>query len=395
MTDANRQREPDARQPQSWRRRYRFVDCAAAKAPGFRNHLLPVEQVGEFVSRFGPDECFATIFFFSEEALLYLAEHRVDGHPSIAGFDGKVWASFLPIDVDAEASLAGLGEALRLTQHTYAFLRKSWQIPDTAMHVYFSGHKGFHLLVDTRVFGRVAPATDLHRVFSLFRLRLWQALRAPATAARFDLAIGDKVRLLRLANTRHNRSELYKIPLSPEELFTLSPPDIVQLARAPRALSRTQCQGLLPLEPVHSVVSAQQVFAQARRMVRRGRVHPYRFPAPPADVETALCPARQLMLEQDIPEGFRNNVAIRLASALRRAGYSELHTRNILRAWNQRLTRPLKERELQSVIRSAYARPFPYAYGCHDEVMRRFCPFRDHLLACDLYRQQHPQRHAE
>ncbi len=377
------------------RRKYKFVDCAATAAPGFRNHIYPVERVEEFVTRFGPEDCFATIFFFSEEVLLYLAEHRVNDHPSIAGFDGRIWAAFLPFDIDGEPSSDGLAAALTLARQTYTFLQRHWCLPEGAIHIYFSGHKGFHLLVDARVFGRIAPTNDLHRIFSLLRLQAWRLLGMPAGAARFDLAIGDKVRLLRLANTRHRQSGLYKVPLSAEELHALTTEEILVLARAPRPLTRALFRGLLPSEPVGPVGPAQATFSQVRRLARRGRPHPYRLPQPPQDLTEALCVARQHMLRHDIPRGMRNNVAIRLASALRRAGYTLAQSSAILGEWNRRLTVPLPARELQSVIRSAYARAFPYAYGCHDEVIRLFCPFRDRLFDCEVYRKQHLQQGAD
>lgn len=381
--------------PPTPKRRFRFVDCAATAAPGFRNHVLPVERVDEFFDRFGPEDCFASIFFFSEEVLLYLAEHTVNGHPSIAGFDGRVWAAFLPLDIDAEPTPSGLNAALALTRQTYAFLEQRWQIPESAIHVYFSGHKGFHLMVDTRVFGRVAPSGDLHRILSLLRIQLWNSLRVGAGPARFDLAIGDKVRLLRLANSRHRQSGLYKVPLSREELFSISVHDILAIARSPRTDARTQYRGLLPCDRVDAVEAAVHAFWRARRTARRGRRHPYHLPQPPSEVLQALCAARQQMLQSDIPKGMRNNVAIRLASAFRRAGYSRAETTQFLSEWNLRLATPLPQRELQSVIRSAYARPFPYAYGCHDEVIRLYCPFREHLMSCEVYRNQHPERSAD
>jgi hypothetical protein len=49
------------------------------------------------------------------------------------------------------------------------------------------------------------------------------------------------------------------------------------------------------------------------------------------------------------------------------------------------------EREVLAVVASAYARPYPYAYGCHDEVIRSFCPFADRLDECE-HRRNEPSR---
>jgi hypothetical protein len=370
--------------------RYRYVDFAARAQRGFRNHVVTVDEVAALVAQHAAAECYASIFFFADDILLYLAAHRVDGLPSIAGYDGRVWAPFLPLDLDAHPP-AELADALDLARRLYRLLVERWDVPASAVHAYFSGAKGFHVLVDTRAFGRVAPARDLHRVFS--RLRL-QILRALPDAARplFDLAIGDKVRLLRLPNTRHATSGLYKVALSPEELFTCSIPAIQALARAPRPLTRVGAGGLLPAEPAAVAPQLVELFRRARRSLRRERgPHPYRLGQPPPAIETALCAARMAMWQAQVPPGNRNNVAIRLASAFRLAGYAREQTLDLLLGWNRRQHRGLPEAEIRSVVHSAYARPYPYNYGCHDEVIRSFCPYVGRLNACADYREQHPR----
>jgi hypothetical protein len=235
----------------------------------------------------------------------------------------------------------------------------------------------------------VAPSQDLHRVFS--RLRL-QIVRELPDAARllFDLAIGDKVRLLRLPNTRHDGSGLYKVALSPEELLICSAAEIRGLARAARPLARVAAAGLLPTETVAAVASLAPLFQRARRALRRERgPHPYRLGRPAGPPEEALCAARLAMWRNPIPRGSRNNVAIRLASAFRLAGYSHDHTAALVLSWNRRQPVGLPEREIRSVVQSAYARPYPYNYGCHDEVIRGFCPYVGRLNECEDYQQRH------
>lgn len=97
------------------------------------------------------------------------------------------------------------------------------------------------------------------------------------------------------------------------------------------------------------------------------------------------------MWEARIPPGNRNNVAIRLASAFRLAGYSEEQTHTLLFGWNRRRRIDLPERELGGVVGSAYARPYPYSYGCHDEIIRSYCPYVNRLSECTDYREQHPR----
>jgi hypothetical protein len=371
--------------------RYRFVDFAAQGQPGFRNHVVAVDEVAALVAQHAAVECYASIFRFADDVLLYLAEHRVEGRPSIAGYDGRVWAPFLPLDIDAQPPQAGPEEGLDVARRVYRLLVERWQTPAAAVHVYFSGAKGFHLLIDTRAFGRVSPAQDLHRVFSRLRLQIVREL--PDTARPlFDLAIGDKVRLLRLPNTRHGGSGLYKIALTADELLTCSAVEIRGLARASRPLARVAAAGLLPTELVTAVPSLMSLFQRARRALRHERgPHPYTLGRPAGAPEDALCAARLAMWRNPIPRGSRNNVAIRLASAFRLAGYSRDDTTELVLGWNRRQPSGLPEREIRSVVQSAYARPFPYNYGCHDEVIRSFCPYVGRLDECEDYRQRHPR----
>jgi hypothetical protein len=370
---------------------FRWVDFAARAQPGFRNHLVTVDEVPALVARFGAEECYASIFRFSADVLRYLAEHRVDGRPSIAGYDGRLWAPFLPLDVDAHPPAATLDEALALARRAHELLTRRWQAPPEAVHAYFSGAKGFHILIDTRAFGRVAPAGDLHRVFTRMRLAVLRELPDQARLL-FDLAIGDAVRLLRLPNTRHAGSGLFKIPLAPDELLHLTAAEIMALARSPRPLTRVAAAGLEPLEDVAPVPALVEHFQRARRALRGERgPHPYRMSPPPERAEEALCAARLAMWRGDLPPGTRNNAAIRLASAFRVAGFAHAETLGWLRAWAARQARPLSDAEIASVVASAYARPYPYTYGCHDEVIRGFCPYAGRLSDCADYREQHPR----
>jgi hypothetical protein len=367
------------------------VDFAARAQPGFRNQVVRVDEVPGLVERWGAEECYASIFRFSADVLLYLAEHRVDGRPSIAGYDGPLWAPFLPLDIDAHAPRSTLSDALKLARRTHDVLVGRWDVPPSAVHIYFSGAKGFHILVDTRAAGRVVAASNLHRIFVRVRLAILEEL-PPAAQALFDLVIGDKVRLLRLPNTRHADSRLFKVALTAEELQRCSADEIRGLARTPRPLTRVTSAGLDPLEPVAAAPALVERFERARRALRRERgAHPSRSGAPPAAVEEALCGARRAMWRVDLSPGSRNNVAIRLASAFRLAGYTRAQSLELLRDWVERQTQPLPADEIERVAHSAYARSYAYTYGCHDQVIRGFCPYAGHLHDCVDYRTRHPR----
>jgi hypothetical protein len=57
--------------------------------------ILSLTEVPALVASFDHYGCYATYFFYSDEVLTYMS-----AQPTIAGYEGKVWAPFFPIDLD-------------------------------------------------------------------------------------------------------------------------------------------------------------------------------------------------------------------------------------------------------------------------------------------------------
>jgi hypothetical protein len=101
-------------------------------------------------------------------------------------------------------------------------------VPQESLDTFFSGAKGFHIVVAPEVF----------RAFSSpYTLGLYKkmAQKTREAGVRFlDESVYSRKRPFRLSNTRHRRSGLFKIPLCYEELRDLSMEGILQLAAGPR-----------------------------------------------------------------------------------------------------------------------------------------------------------------
>ncbi|GAB4266901.1 MAG: hypothetical protein Kow0092_20000 [Deferrisomatales bacterium] len=347
--------------------RYRYVDFAARRRPGFRNCVVPVSEVPALVARYGAYGCYATFYLFDEGLLRYAGEHLREGRPSVAGYAGPVRAPVWPLDVDAPELEAALEAARGLFEH----LTARWGIAEEGIRLFFSGKKGFHLLVDSRALGDPAPSEKLPGVLHRLTRRLSGEMGFPPGGP-LDLALKDRVRLLRLPNTRHEASGRFKIPLTAQELRTLSVGEILELARGPRPWGHADPTGLLGSDPVPVAPPARARLRAAAAAGARGRAF-----APPGPLrgEAVLgCPARRTLLETPAPEGQRNNTAIRLASWLREGGLSAEETEARLLAWNRRNPSPLDEVEVRHVVASAYAAPTPYRYGCRDPLIAVHCP---------------------
>jgi hypothetical protein len=354
-------------------RKFHFVDFAAHYQKGFRNHIISIADVPALVESFDRYGCYATYFFFSDEVLTYMSAQARAAAPSISGYEGRVWAPFFPIDLDHPDVEPALEAALRLV----SLLIDNWHIDRRGLQIYFSGSKGFHLMLDTRLFGRLAPSKKLPFIFDSMRRHLAQELPEPLRET-VDLAIKDRVRLLRLPNTVHEKSKLYKIILGADELQKLNPERIRGWARQMRPLEVTDETGFVSRVAVAPNAAAAEMFQrvsrQLRKITRKPFAYKFRRPKELGRIEFP-CAGMQVMWESHIEPGQRNNCAIRLASELRLLGLKADEATEKLLEWNSKNRIDLPVEEIKSVVRSAYQHRFPYRYSCLDGILRRYCPF--------------------
>jgi len=360
--------------------KFQLVDFAAHFQKGFRNHIVRLDELPSLMKSFRHFGCYATYFLFSDELLTYMsAQEEV---ASVSGYEGKVAAPYLPVDLDHPELTPALLAARRLAN----FFIEEWRLDPAAWQVYFSGAKGFHIMLDSRLFGRVAPSKYLPALFDSLRRHLAQEL-PEVLRETVDLSIKDRMRLLRLPNTIHERSKLYKVIVSPDELSRLDAAQIRNLARRPRPLSVTDESGLASRVEVKANALAGQLFERVQRQLRAVRRKPfvYHFHRP-ADLDRIQfhCAGIEAIWQSHIEPGARNNCAIRLASELRQLGLNATETEHKLVDWNERNAIALSAEELRSVAHSAYQHRFPYRYSCKDPILRRYCPLPDEE-ACSRY----------
>jgi hypothetical protein len=353
--------------------KFQLVDFAAHYQKGFRNHIVRLDDVPSLMRSFQHFGCYATYFLFSDELLTYMSVQ--EGLPSVSGYEGKVAAPYLPIDLDHAELAPALAAARRLSD----FFDERWKLDPAAWQIYFSGAKGFHIMLDGRIFGRVAPSKNLPVLFDSLRRHLAQEL-PEALRETMDLSIKDRMRLLRLPNTVHEQSKLYKVIVTIDELQRLETAQIRKIAKRPRPLVLTDESGLVPRCEVKENPKAAQLFEQVQRQFKSLTRKPfvYRFQRP-ADLDHLQfhCAGIEAIWQRNIEPGARNNCAIRLASELRQLGLSAMETETKLLEWNTRNGIELSAEELRSVVHSAYQHRFPYRYSCNDPLLRRYCPLPD------------------
>ncbi|MBI4525579.1 MAG: primase C-terminal domain-containing protein [Deltaproteobacteria bacterium] len=362
--------------------KFYLVDFAAHFQKGFRNHVVPIADVPELVRKFRRFGCYTTYFFYSDEILAYMSAHAVGSTPTLAGYEGKVWAPFFPVDLDHPE----LEVSLDAARFFVSLLLDRWKVDPDGVQVYFSGSKGFHILTDARIFGKILPSKSLPAIFDTMRRHFAQQFPLELRDT-IDLAIKDRLRLLRLPNTMHEQVRLNKVLIFPDELKTANTRKIRDLAREPRSLTLTDETGLIPRTLVKANSEAALFVARIHREVKRFTRRPFRYRfRRPADLSHIAfpCASFQKIWESHVEPGFRNNCAIRLASELRLLGLTEEEGEAKLFEWNEKNAIGLPSQELHSVVRSAYQHPFPYRYSCRDEILRRFCPLSSYESCQDF-----------
>jgi hypothetical protein len=109
------------------------------------------------------------------------------------------------------------------------FIEK-FAIEEDEVRIYFSGAKGFHILVDPIVLG-ITPDKNLHRVFKLIATSLESQLGLQSLDSGSIYGHG---RMLRLVNSFHYKSGLLKVELTHDELKGDLRKVIYEIAKAPR-----------------------------------------------------------------------------------------------------------------------------------------------------------------
>lgn len=185
------------------------------------------------------------------ELKLWVQEHRnKNGDPTVAGFDGPTCSPTLNLDFDNEGSP---GVALDWLRRVLNRL-DGWGVDLRALSIAFSGKKGFALGIPAALFGNFEPSTSFHR-------HAKRAAQLILEDIPFDSSVYDKLRLWRVLNSQHEKSHLFKIPLTAHEALILSIDEIQALAAQPRLLDSDPDLTPLPedeLEPVPELVAIWQ-----------------------------------------------------------------------------------------------------------------------------------------
>ena len=298
-------------------------------------------------------DSYYTWFSFTEDFKKYVEEKK-----TVSGYKGIVKAPYLPFDIDVEGG--NLKQAVDIARKLMGSLVVDWGINEKWMRYYFSGKKGFHIIIPASVF-HPEPSEDLPSITKLMANEI-----ANKAKVEIDPRIYDIVRLFRIPNTQHKGTNLYKIPLSFDEFRRGDVNQILELAKKPRPMEWPAVDGtsekLIALyirckeKAKHKVTILTSPLVQVERKKRQ-------LPR-----NEKLCYYKIL---EGVDEGVRDDCAIRLACFFRDKGMPSDVVTSLLLGWNRRNRPPLEEAIIERKVLQAYENE--YSYGCNDPILSQFC----------------------
>jgi hypothetical protein len=178
-----------------------------------------IKAVGEIMPEPARHLRYCSLFMFGKDIITYVKTNQ-----SVSGYKGSVYAEAIWIDLDNETDVnAARLETIELIKR----LNREYGISPDDLYIYFSGKKGFHIAIHNSFIGFThTTPIDPVKVKDFVR-------RLAVGIKNVDLIIYEPVRIFRIENSLHEKSGMYKIRLSFEEL-QCEMADIHELASAPR-----------------------------------------------------------------------------------------------------------------------------------------------------------------
>lgn len=303
-----------------------------------RNILIPVEEVEEKIrSRFKNVDAFATVYIYDRP-------------------DQQAAYIYAPLYIDLDLKMKGNQDYQKVKRdlmHVVTALNMSYAVPYEFIQVYFSGNKGFHVIVDAEVFG-IEPSQNLNDIYraiahDLKKITLFKTV---------DTGIYDRVRLFRLPNSVNGTTGLYKVPVDYEFVRNSTYEEMIEYASMPREVEYPEAK--LVREAARKLQEAFNKHKEEEQIVNR--VAGVYTGAKKGDV----LPCIKNMLNAPAAQGTRNTTTVVMASSLAQNGIEYAQANEMLIEWNNTHNMPkLSDKEVTRTVKSAYDElGHGKAYGC-------------------------------
>ena len=243
------------------------------------------------------------------------------------------------------------------------YLHQDLKVPYKYIDVYFSGSKGFHVMVSPEVFGAL-PDEDLNWVYKgIAYYANENTIERP-----LDFQIYDRKRLIRITNSINSKTGLYKVPITIEELRKSSLEAMKSMAQEPREIKKEKPTLVREASDIYF-----EKIAEFYNMHKRHKKNKNSFKG--FDLETLPCV--QKVLDEGVQKGIRNESSVSLANSLFQIKYDYDEVTEMLEDWDGRNEPPLMEEDPNEITRSIANAYRLYMvgknYGCSHYKTIEYC----------------------
>lgn len=222
-------------------------------------------------------------------------------------------------------------------------LKTLFFLEDKDIEIFFSGSKGFHILVSHKVFG-FQPSKDINKQYKKVAVEL----NSYTVNQSVDTKIYDNKRLFRVPNTVNSKTGLYKVLISYEKIKKMNSfNELKSYASKPKpSIPKMYKYNPKAREAFDSLIERidkeekDKVNSKlAKEFIRRKE----------------LLPCVQYILNNGCSKGQRNNTTVALANSLFQIGKTYDEVYEIITYWNSEKNEdPLDESEIRSTVTSAF-----------------------------------------
>ena len=277
---------------------YRFTESVELSG-----RLIPEDELNNIIDKFSDEPtqrpAYTSVYSYGPEALEYFNTHHTNSgaRGSLSGYEGSATANHLIFDLDSEDLNKSHTDALTLVNrlmHQYKFAQDS-------ISIFFSGGKGFHVKV------KVGDSLTNEQLKSICS-HIAEGIET------FDPKIYNKTRLIRIVNSKHEKTGLYKVELPLSNFLSEGDvEDFKEYARGPQLIySHTPSflpEELLNLAPLNNTSIKAEILTQD--------ITELNFGLKPNDMP--YC--KYAILNGFFPEGSRNECIYSMAAYYKSKGY--------------------------------------------------------------------------
>ena len=311
-----------------------FVELAIG-SPSKRGALVPCDDIWDIVYEQGNEQAiYSSVYQYDEEALAFI---KANG--SVKNFLGIRYIDTIPIDIDKGQNSDEF--TLKEAQLILMFLNKELDLKKGNYAIYYSG-TGYHIDLSAENFG-FKPSPELPFIVKATMMDLLKGFHP-------DPSVYTRTSIIRLPHSLNIKSQLYKIPLTDEELFG-DVDNIMEQASSRRLdFGQDELWGDLSLES-YKIESVPTVRSMQR-----------------VNEPSNVVPCIQTLYNRGPTQGSRNHTLLRMASHFRRNGIPSDATKASLLHWNDNQLNP---QIVIDKVESTYN--YGYKYGCQDKLLKEVC----------------------